>query len=793
MTIDEAMEIAGRHHQAGRLATAEEIYRRVLAHVPDHAGALHLLGVVAAQTGHLDAAIDLIGRAIAVDPASAEHHNSLGEAYRQSGQRDRAMACLSRAIELKPGYADAHNNLGNTLKDLGHLDEAIAAYRRAIELEPGCAGAESNLAVALYQTGRPEEAIAACRRAIARKPDDCAAHINLAIALHATGRLDESIAACRRVLELRPELADAHTSLGNALKDVGRFEEAIAAYRQAIALLPDRAAVHSDLGAVFCEAGRHDEAIAAHRHAIALSPEYAEAHSNLGIALYDTGRLDEAIAAYRRAIALKPGLAVAHNNLAGIFKDQGRLDMALGGFRRALELKPDFSEAASNILFTVLYHPDFDAQAILAEHRDWSRRHAEPLAAEIRPHHNDRSPDRKLRVGFVSPDFCDHPVGQSLLPLFTHRDRHQTEVVCYSDVRVADPVTAKLQGLADQWHSTLGLSDPQVADRVRDGRIDILVDLTLHTANNRLLVFARKPAPVQVSMLAMPSTTGLATMDYRLTDPYLDPAGSSDADYTERSIRLPRCYWCYQPMEGSPPVGELPARKNGFVTFGCLNQFAKVSRPTLELWSTLLRSLPTSRLVLHSLPGSHRERMLQLFQDAGIAGERVEFTSRVPRPAYLERYHDLDLCLDPFPFNGAITTMDSLWMGVPVVTLAGRTGVGRSGVSILSNVGFPEWIAETPEQYVATSRYFGPFRERGDQVGAGSPDAGAYCLCPRMLASPLLDGARFAADVEGGGGGGGGGGETGREEEGYIIPRTAAPAAGGPGMMTGPRRFVACG
>ena len=300
------------------------------------------------------------------------------------------------------------------------------------------------------------------------------------------------------------------------------------------------------------------------------------------------------------------------------------------------------------------YHPDYDAQALLAEHRDWARRYAEPLAAEIRPHDNDRAPARKLRVGFVSPDFRDHPVGQLLLPLFSHHDRRQTEIVCYCDVRAADAVTTKLKALADGWHDVVGLSDPQVADRIRGDRIDILVDLALHTADNRLLVFARKPAPVQVTMLGMPSTTGLATIDYRLTDPYLDPPGASDGDYTERSIRLPHCFWCYQPPEEAPPVGALPAWKSGFVTFGCLNQFAKVSRPALEVWVRILQSLPASRLVLHAPPGSHREavqalvrgrrhrrrsRRIRLASSAAVVSPALSRPGSVPRSVPLQRRH----------------------------------------------------------------------------------------------------------------------------------------------------------
>ena len=286
--------------------------------------------------------------------------------------------------------------------------------------------------------------------------------------------------------------------------------------------------------------------------------------------------------------------------------------------------------------------------------------------------------------------------------------------------------------LVDQWQSTVGLSDPQVAERIRNDGIDILVDLALHTADNRLLVFARKPAPVQVTMLGMPSTTGLATMDYRLTDPHLDPPGATDGDYTEQSIRLPHGYWCYQPPEEAPLVRVLPALSNGFITFGCLNQFAKVSRPALQVWVNILQSLPTARLVIHSDPGSHLEAVRRLFQDGGIAPDRVEFAARVPRLRYLDRYHDLDLSLDPFPYNGGISTMDSLWMGVPVVTLAGRTAVGRAGVSILSSVGLPELIAETADQYVACALEWAGDLARLSRIRAELRD--------RMRSSALMDG-----------------------------------------------------
>jgi predicted O-linked N-acetylglucosamine transferase (SPINDLY family) len=404
-----------------------------------------------------------------------------------------------------------------------------------------------------------------------------------------------------------------------------------------------------------------------------------------------------------------------------------------------MERKPEFAEAGSNLLLALHFDPDRDARALLAEHVRWARQYAEPLAAEIRPHPNDRATDRPLRIGFVSPDFRDHPVGRLLLPLFAHHDRRQAEFVAYSDVRSPDPITARFRELADAWRPTADLDDSALADRVRGDRIDILVDLALHTAGNRLLVFARKPAPVQVSMLGLPSTTGLTTIDYRLTDPYFDPPGTSDGDYTERSIRLPHSIWCYDPPEDAPPVTGLPSEKQGLITFGCLNKFAKVGPPASQLWTKILECVPDSRLVIHCHPGTPRNAVRDQFRNGGIDPGRIAFAARAARPEYLGHYRDLDLSLDPFPFGGGITTLDSLWMGVPVITLAGRTGVGRGGVSILSNLGLSDLIAGTPEQYVEIAVGLANDRARLARLRAG---------LRAQQASVLMDGRRYAADVE---------------------------------------------
>ena len=365
----------------------------------------------------------------------------------------------------------------------------------------------------------------------------------------------------------------------------------------------------SNLGFALWSQRKLDEAAACCRRATELKPGYPEAHNNLGIVLYDQGKLDEAVACYRRALELKPDYAEAHNNLGTALKDQGMLEDAVACYRRALELKPDYTKAHTDLVYVQMFCSGYDARTLYEEHRRWNREHAAPLAKFIQPLPNDRSPDRRLRVGYVSPDFWNHPVGRFLLPLLESHDHASFEIFCYASVVLPDAITDRCRAHADVWRDVLGLSDEQVALAIRQDRIDILVDLTMHMRDSRLLVFARKPAPVQVTYLAYCGTTGLSTMDYRLTDPYLDPPGQDERFYSEQSIRLPETYWCYRPAIETPPVNALPAVKAGHVSFGSLNNFCKVTSPTLAAWSRILQEVPGSRLFLHARAGSHRDRV----------------------------------------------------------------------------------------------------------------------------------------------------------------------------------------
>ncbi len=419
---------------------------------------------------------------------------------------------------------------------------------------------------------------------------------------------------------LKPSFAEAHSNLGNTLNDVGKLDEALVCYRRALELKPD----------------------------------FAEAYNNLGNFWKDQRKLDDAVACYQRALELKPDSALPHNNIGNALKDQGKVDEAITRFRRALELKPEYAEAHSNLVYTQVFSPGYDAQALYEEHRRWNQLHAAPLAQFIKPHLNDRCPDRRLRVGYVSPDFREHVMGWMLGLLFREHNRHQLELFAYANVLRPDRLTRQFQESAHAWRNTVGMSNEKLAQLVRDDGVDILVDMAMHMSNNRLLAFARKPAPVQVAF-GYPGTTGLSAMDYRITDYHVDPPGLDDNCYSEESFRLADSFWCYDPTTIEPAVNSSPALENGFVTFGSLNNPCKINFPVIELWSKVLRATDRSRLIMLAAEGTARQRLLTLLHQQGIAADRVSFDGHQPHQRYLKFYHDIDIGLDPFPYNGHTT------------------------------------------------------------------------------------------------------------------------------------------
>ncbi len=562
----------------------------------------------------------------------------------------------------------------------------------------------------------------------------------LALRHHQSGRLAEAERGYREILHVQPGHADSLHLLGVLALQTGNPEPALELIQRAVALRPDGAVYRNNLGQVLERLGRIEDAARAYEAAIELDPLDAEPVNNLGRLLERQERLADAETHYRRAIKLNSQYAEPQINLGNVLKDRGELDGAIAAYLRATELRPDLSVLHSNLLLTLHYHPDYSPADIAHEHRQWAERHAVPLAAAQHPHKNDPKPERRLRIAYMSPDFREHPVARFILPLLENHDREQFEVFAYHDIARQDEVTKLIRKHVDQWRDIADLTDELVADRIRTDGIDILVDLTAHSGRNRLLVFARKPAPVQLTYLAYCSTTGVDAIDYRLTDRFLDPPEEDTSHYSERSIRLPDCYWCYSrpPL----PADRLPSseRRTGPPTFGCLNNFAKVTDPTLELWMKLLQRVPESRLLLYARSEQHRERVRRFMQRADVAESRVAFVGRQPFEDYLETYRDIDVALDPIPFGGGTTTCDALWMGAPVVTLAGRTAVSRGGSSILSNIGLDDLVCRNEEQYLDLA---------ASLIGDGKRLAVLRReLRSRLEGSAVMDSARFARGVE---------------------------------------------
>jgi predicted O-linked N-acetylglucosamine transferase (SPINDLY family) len=591
-----------------------------------------------------------------------------------------------------------------------------------------------------HRAGNWVEAERLYRQLLVRDPNHApAAFLAGSLALESS-RLDDAADLFARAAALAPDNPLYQANLGETLRRLRRFEAAKCALSKAIALKPDLCAAVYNLGLLLQQMGELPDAETALVRALELNPRLALAHFSLGNVLTELGRLEEAVASFRTALELDPGSADVHNNLGVALVRLGLLDEALAAHRKAVELKPDCAEHHSNLVFNLHYHPTYDGQAILRAAVEWDRRHAQPLAREILPHDTDRNPDRRLRIGYLSPDFRDHCQANFLWPLLRNHDRTQFEIVCYSDVARSDEWTARLLGCADERHDIAGMNDASLAASIRRDRVDILVDLTMHMGKNRLQTFARKPAPIQVSWLAYPGTTGLGAMDYRITDPFLDSPGHDAGPYSERSLWMRDSFWCYDPLTPEEDVSPSPAAATGYVRIGCLNNFCKVNDGVVELWARVLREVDGARFTLLAPRGEGRDRALQTFEKHGVARGRIDPLEYRPRSAYLAAYRAIDLCLDTFPYNGHTTSLDAWWMGVPVVTLVGATVVGRAGLSQAMNLGLPQLVARTGEEYVGIAVELCRDVDRLAELRSG--------LRARMQRSPLMDGPRFARNVE---------------------------------------------
>ncbi len=564
-----------------------------------------------------------------------------------------------------------------------------------------------------------------------------------AMAMHRAGDLADAEAAYKQILRNHPNHPGALQLLGVIVSQGGRNEEAVELIEKSISLNPDNAAAQSNLGVVLNNLNRNVESAKACRAALRLEPDNAEAHYNLGNALIGMQQPTRAAASYRRALKLKPDYAEAMNNLGGALMACGDLEEAAAACRRSLELVPDNHAAHSSLLFCMNSAPDYSAAEILAESRRWDARHAAPLAALARPHGNEPDPDRRLRIGYVSPDFRAHAVSYFLEPLMAAHDHDRFEIFCYAEIANPDDTTARYREYADRWRPTTGLSDHEVAEQVRADGIDILVDLAGHTAGNRLLAFAERPAPVQVShIVGLVQTTGMSAMDYVLTDSWVTGA-DCDAHYSEVPYRLDRCFLSFRPLPEWPAITPSPAHRRGYVTFGSLNNPSRITQAAIDAWAQVLHETHGARLILvHGQFGdqSMRRRIASAFEAHGLL-DRISFDA-VERgwPAGMDLYEGLDIALDTFPMNGGSTTFIALWMGLPVVTLMGETSLNRQGLSFLSAMDLTVDVAPDVAGYVARAVALADDKD-------GLADLRAS-LRERMATSPLLDHDGLARAVE---------------------------------------------
>jgi predicted O-linked N-acetylglucosamine transferase (SPINDLY family) len=508
---------------------------------------------------------------------------------------------------------------------------------------------------------------------------------------HQAGRLREAEIVYRQLLQRQPSNPDALHLLGLIAAEARQHQHAVQLIHAAIKVRPDVAFYHNNLGNSQRGLGDLGAAEASYRHALRLRRDYADAQINLGTVLREMARFEEAAAAYEQVVRTNPSVADAHANLGTVYKDQGRIEEALASYRRAIELNPRHPNAHDNLLY-VLHDSDRVTPAELFEaHRSWAAEHAEPLTRAAKTLDNDRTPDRRLKIGYLSADFRDHPVARFLWPLIEQRDRANFEVACFSGVEKLDSVSHKYRAAVDEWHDVAPMSDEQLAEHIRSRQIDVLVDLAGHTQGGRLLTFARRAAPVQLTYLGYPDTTGMSAMDVRITDALADPP-DADARHTERLARVDGCFLCYPFAADLPPIAPSPMEKNGYPTIGSFNNLAKISPTTIQLWTKVLQAIPDARMIIKTTSlgdAGTRKRAAARFASLGLPMDRVELLGPTRTQAeHLATYARIDFALDTFPYNGTTTTCEARAMGVPVVSLAGQHHASRVGLSLNTAAGY---------------------------------------------------------------------------------------------------------
>lgn len=790
-SFDRAFQQAVALHRNGDLDEAERGYRALLDANPKHAELNHSLGALLLAGKRIEEALPLLRTALEVNPKAGRHWVSYIAALVDAGQHDAARGMLAQgqrhglrevdaqslSLRLQAGpVAEDHRDelsvlvelfnqsrfaemeqaalrltvhspavgagwkaLGTAIVMQDRAADALAPLEKAAELLPHDTETHVSLGNLLHELGHLTEAEKCYRQLIDKVPRHVDAHRLLGITLRDRGELVLAEASCRSALELKSGSAEALSNLGSILWMQGRTDEAEQCYRQTLTMRPRLAEAHYDLATLLSSQFRYAEAETSFRRALELKPDYVPALNNLGIALSATGRHAEAEAVLQRALQLKPGQTDLRCNLSVALDGQGRAGEADACLQATIDADPLNYRARSMRLFNLNYTVHHAA----AYRVDQARQFGEALRtnAAYSDWQYPASPTR-LRVGLVSGDFCNHPVGYFLESLVAHVDPARVELYAYPTAPQQDELTARIRPAFAAWHSIVGISDEAAAQRIHDDGVHLLIDLSGHTAGNRLPVFARRPAPVQVSWLGYFATTGVSQMDYLIADPVSVYDEEFD-QFTETIWYLPETRLCFTPSLASPPVAPLPAIRNEYITFGCFQNISKIADNVLALWSKILTALPNARLRMQcreiGYPTS-RELLLTRMRSHGIDDKRLSLHGRVERHAYLASYNEVDIVFDTFPYPGGTTTCEALWMGVPTLTLAGDSLLGRQGASLLTVAGLPDWIANDEASYLA-------------QAIARTQDLAALAalrtgLRDQVKDSPLFDAPRFARHFE---------------------------------------------
>jgi len=725
--------------QAGDIPNAENIFRQVLAVNPHHAQSLHMMGMVAFSVERYDLAEEFVRSAVAEQDNVPNFYFTLGRILNRQDKREDAALSYKKAISLKPDYTDALNNLGTILMSLGSVEEASDIFTLILKMSPHDFNAHANMGSILHGQAKYEEAIEHFRHALAIHPSAAKVHYDIGWALKALDKKDEALLSFQKALEYEPDHLGALLQCGMIFHERADFDRAIYYYKRIRDLRPQED-TYANVVRLYYEQGNYVEGIAEAENALKVFPRSVMLLRGMGDIYSNVAAYQEALDCFERALTIDPDDPKTYIAIGVTYKNIGRLEESIAMQRKAVELLPDEAWAYSNLLLTMVYAASVSPEELTDESFKFGEIVADKYL-RVRPFANNKDPERRLRIGFVSPDFRRHAVNYFLAPIFK-LSKDQFEVFAYSKVQREDEFTDQLKKKFDVWRDIKTLSDDAAADRIEEDRIDILVDVTGHTAYNSLMVFARKPAPIQVTWLGHPATSGMKAMDYRLTDYYAEPPEMTEHLNRETLWRMPEIFCAYSTGEiNIPVIDNPPFDDNGYVTFGCFNNFTKVTDQVLKCWAEIMAEIPSSRLLLE-IAAIDNEKIktgvIQRLQNCGLPLERVILEQRKMANQFV-LYNKIDIALDPFPCNGGTTSMDTLWMGVPLVSLAGRHFASRMGVTILTNAGLPELVASTTKEYVSIAADLARDTEKLRSIRLNLRD--------RVMASPLMNQERFAKNL----------------------------------------------